>query len=474
MKKITAVFLAGAFALFQVHAQEAENGLPVPETEAVPAAYAGVQDSLAALFAPPPDNETGATDDIRERLRATGFYVGGGVRTGLLIRHRDFGGRLGNNATGLGQRLPMTLYFASYRHNARIGEAWVNLGYSWAIEDVGRFGFRMGFWAHGGAVGHFQDTVHLGDRFVWANFFDDRLRFIGGQGGGTPITSGGWINANWLSYAGLRFFWVDPSGLSLGLILPDPGEEGVSPVNYLTKLGAGVAFRQDDWWVSFQFDNTPIYDDTWGNFYGGLRRPAEQEPIAMAGNIAIGMGLRNLFDGRGFVTLEGMFTNLGEDAVNGLGNFTVSPVAATFALQAGHRFTDYLSAELRGRFNMRQGDPGDFLTATQSTTWGRLEIEPHIRFRPFDHLRFEFSVNWTAFINSYYLALDTTVAGVHFTAGQAPGFSPLLDFLSPFRATVRPRIVFGMSGFEITLGYTGVFSRDQVNNTMFVDFRWLF
>jgi len=432
MKKISVVFLLSAFAIFSVpgwaRAQETGNG----------------------------------------------FYFGGGVRTGLLIRHRDFGGRLGNNATGPGQKLPMTLYFASYQNNARIGETWLNLGYSWDIDEIGRFGLRVGVWAHGGTVGQFQDTVHLGDRFVWANFFDERFMFIGGQGGGSPIASGGWINANWLSYSGLRFFWVDPSGLSLGLILPDPGEEGVSPVNYLTMLGAGVAFRQDDWWVSFQFDNSPIYDDTRGNFHGGLRRPAGQEPVAMAGNIAIGMGLPNVFDDRGFVTLEGMFTNLGEDAVAGLGSYTVSPVTSAFALQAGFRITDYVSAELRCRLTLRQGDPGDFLTAGQATHWGKLEVEPHVRFRPFDHLRFEFSVNWTAFINSYYLALDTTVAGVQFTAGQAPGFGPLLDFLSPFRATVRPRVVFSLSGLDVTLGYTGVFSRDRVENTMFVDFGWRF
>jgi len=477
MKKIAVVFLLGAFALFQAQAQETEDDFPMPETTETATVDADAPAPGNGLFdQDTPEAEGEAGDDIRARIQAAGFYVGGGVRTGLLIRHRDFGGRLGNIATGPGQKYPMTLYFASYQNNARIGEAWVNLGYSWDVEDIGTFGFRMGLWAHGGTVGAFQDTVHLGDRFVWANFLDNRLRFVGGQGGGSPISSGGWINANWLSYTGLRFFWVDPSGLSLGIILPDPGEEGISPVNYLTMLGAGASFRQDNWWVSLQIDNSPIYDDTDGNFYGGLRRPAEQEPIAMAGNIALGMGVTDLFDGRGFVTVECMFVNLGEEAEAGLGNYTISPVSTVFALRVGYQITDYVSAELRGRFTMRQGDPSDFMTATQAVHWGRLEVEPHVRFAPFDNLRFDLSLNWTMFINSYYLALDTTtaVSGFMFSAGQVPGFPPLLDFLSPFQATVRPRVVFNLAGMEMTLGYTGIFSRDQVNNTMFLDFRWMF
>ena len=471
MKKIVAIFLS-AFVLFQAYAQEAEDDFL--EDEIVETEEAMLVTEVPDPAEEDPEPADVAAESFRARLQETGIYFSGGVRTGLLVRHRDFGGELGRIATGPGQKQPMTLYFASYENNARIGEAWLNLGYTWTIEDIGRFGFRMGFWAHGGSSGDVRDTVHLGDRFVWANFVDERLRFIGGQGGGSPISSGGWINANWLSYAGLRFFWVDPSGFSAGIIFPDPGEEGISPVNYLSMLGAGLAFRQDNWWVSLQFDNSPIYDDTDANFYGGLRRPAEQEPIAMAGNVAFGLGLTNLFGGNTFLTIEGMFTNLGEDAVVGLGgDYTISPVGTTFSLSIGSRFLDFIDAEIRGRYTIRQGDASDLRSAVN---WGKLEIEPRVSVRPLDHLRFDLSVHWIQFINSYYLALDTTdpVATRHFSAGQVPGFSPLLDFLSPFHMTVRPRVVLSLSGFDVTLGYTGIFSRDQVNNAMFIDFRWMF
>jgi len=365
----------------------------------------------------------------------------------------------------------MTLYFASYQNNARIGEAWLNFGGSWQIAGMGSFGLNIGLWAHGGTADD-RDTVRLGDRFVWANFIDGRLRFIGGQGGGTPITSGGWLNADWLGYAGLRFFWVDPSGLSLGLILPDPGDEGVSPVNYLSMLGFGVGFRHEAFHASVQFDNSPIYDDRDANFYGGLRRPAEQDPIAMSGNIAVGVGMNA--GERGSVTLEGMFTNLGEEAAAGMGRYTISPVSSTFAVTADFRATAAVNVGLRGSYTVRQGDAPDFDRAGQAVNWGRLEIEPHFSVRPADFLRFDFSLNWTHFVNSFYLALDATVAGSRFFAGQVPGYTPLLDYLSPFIATVRPRLILNLAGAEITLGYTGIFSRDQLNNAVFADFRWMF
>jgi len=458
VKKIVVVFLLSVFAVFLAHAQEAEYDSPAPPR--------------------------GSAD--------TGLHLSGGVRTGLLIRHRDFGGRLGLIALSPDEKIPMTLYFASYENHARIGEAWINLGYSWDVEDVGRFGLRIGLWAHGGTAGSFQDTVHLGDRFVWANFFEDRFRFIGGQGGGSPISSGGWIGANWLSYTGLRFFWVDPSGFSAGLIFPDParlvfnpirGEydwvEGISPVDYLSMLGVGLAFRQENFWISLQFDNSPIYDDTEANFSGGLRRPADQRPIAQAGNLALGIGMANLFGGRGFVTLEAMVNNMGEDHVDGLGEYTISPVTYTFALQARMRIIDTFYAELRTRYTTRQGDPsGDPLAATQAVQWGRFELEPHVRFRPFDHLRFDLSANWTFFFNSYYLALNVPrlpyAGGFAFDAGWAPGHTNLLGFLSTSKTTIRPRVVLSLSGVDVAFGYTGVFSRDHVNNTMFVDLTWTF
>ena len=400
---------------------------------------------------------------------ASGLRVNGGVKTGLMIQNRDFGGHLGNLALG-GHKYPMTLYFASFENQSRIGEAWMNLGYSWNIDRIGSFGLQMGFWAHGN-LNSFQDAVRIGDMYVWANFLDERLQFIGGRGGGAPINSGGWINADWLSYAGLRFFWVSPSGLSVGLKFPDPGEDGIKPVNYLSLLGAGASFRNNNWWISFQFDNSPIYDDSQANYYGGLKRPAEQDPIALAGNIAFGMGMDNVYGGRGFVVLEGLFTNLGENHLEGMGNYTYSPVHTSFALKTGLPITDNMYAEVKGRYTIRQGDNEIFSGAV---SWGKLEVEPYISFQALDHLRFHFAFYSVLYINSYYLALDASPQMFRFNAGQVPGYPPLLDYLSQYQFTFKPGISITLQGITIDFGYNGSLSRDFIENTMYIDFRWTF
>ena len=399
----------------------------------------------------------------------SGLEVSGGVKTGIMIKNRDFGGKLGNLALGPEYKYPLTLFFASQENEARNGEGWLNFGYSRENEGIGKFGLQLGLWAHGN-INAFEDLVHLGDHYLWANFFDDRLQFIGGQGGGTPISSRGWINADWLSYTGLRFFWVDPIGLSAGINFPDPGGEGIKPVNYFSLLSAGVSYKHSSWWLSAQFSNSPIYDDSESNYYGGLHRPAEQDPIAMAGNIALGAGVDNLYAGKGFLVLEGLVTNLGEDEIEGLGDYTISPVSTSFALKTGWPIIEEFYAEIKGKYTFRQGDNENF---TKVINWGKVEIEPYISFQPFAHLSFHVALNGTFYINSYYLALDWEQV-YRFDAGQAPGYAPLLDYLSPYQFTVKPGISFRLAGVDVDLGYNGSFSRDHVENTMYIDFRWMF
>lgn len=401
-----------------------------------------------------------------------GLSVSGGVKTGLLIRNRDFGGELGNLATSPDQKYPMTLHFASYENNARNGVGWLNFGYSWQADNVGNFGAQLGLWANGN-INSFNDLLHLGDHFVWASFFEDRFRFIGGQGGGTPINSGGWINADWLGYTGLRLFWVDPSGISAGIIFPDPGDGGIKPVNYLSLLGAGIQYKYNDIvWASLLFDNSPIYDDSESNYYGGLHRPAEQDPIALAGNIAFGIGVNNIYGGKGQLVVEGLFTNLGEDETAGMGNYTISPVATTIALKTGLPVIDNtLYAEVKGKYTIRQGDNGEF---TSAIYWGKLELEPYISFNPISILRIDFCVYWAMYINSYYLALDNMPTSYRFNAGQVPDYSYLRDYLSPYQLSLKPRVSLLLSGVNIDLGYTGHFSRDHVDNTIYIDFKWSF
>jgi len=417
-------------------------------------------------------NETTAADKKAPRpaLFSEGsFFLSGGVKTGILIRNRDFGGALNTLASSE----DLTLHFASYENNARNGEAWFNVGYSGAIERICKFGLQIGMWAHGD-IKSFDDALHIGDHFLWANFFDDRLRFIGGQGGGTPISSGGWIGADWLGYTGLRLFWVDPIGISVGIIFPDPDEYGIKPVNYLSLLGAGISYKHKNWWISAQFDNSPIYDDSESNYYGGLHRPDEQDPIAQAGNLAVSFGIENLYKGKGHLVIEAMVNNLGEDEEEGRGDYTISPVSSTFALKTGWPITDAIYLELKGKYTMKQGDAPDFTKATQAVYWGKLEFEPYFCFQPFSHLAFELAFYGAIYINSYYLALDASPTSIPFKAGQVPGHPPLLDYLSPYELSIKPKISLKLPGIDIGLGYAGTFSRDHVKNIIYIDFRWMF
>jgi len=400
---------------------------------------------------------------------ATGLEFSGGVKTGIMMQNRDFGGKLGNLALGPEHKFPLTLFFASQENGARNGEGWLSFGYSWNNEGIGSFGLRMGFWAHGD-INNFSDIMHLGDHYLWAYFFNEKLRFIGGQGGDTPIKSGGWINADWLGYTGLRFFWVDPIGLSVGINFPDPGAAGIKPVNYLSLLSAGASYKYNNWLISLQFSNSPIYDDTESNYYGGLHRPEEQDPIAMAGNIAFGTSFDKLYGGKGFLAIEGLFSNLGEDDLEGLGEYTISPVSSSFAVKTGYPFLDKFYVELKGKYTLKQGDNDNF---SKAIYWGKLELEPYFSYQPFDFLSFHLAVYGAFYINSYYLALDWNQV-YRFNAGQVPSYNPLLDYLSPYQITVKPKVNFKLSGIDIDLGYEGSFSRDHTENTVFIDFRWMF
>ena len=395
----------------------------------------------------------------------SGFYLNGGVSTGILIRHTDTGGDLGTIA----KPSVNSLHFASYNNYARNGVGWLNASGRWTVKDVGKFGAQVGMWAHGD-INNTDNSIRMGDNFVWGNFFEDQMRVIVGQGGGTPISSGGWIGADWLSYTGLRVFGVFPFGLSIGLKLPDPGEEGITPVNYLTMLGAGISFGQGNWFITLQFDNRPVYDDSETSYYGGLRRPAEQAPIGIAGNAAASFGVNNLYAGKGDLVIEALVTNLGEDNIDGRGDYTYSPIAAAFALKTGIPIGNHVYLELKGKGTINQGDSADLAYAEY---WGKVEVEPYISFKPLNHLTFDLAAYIAFYINSYYLAYDYSIQN-EFKSGQVPGYDPLLDYLSPYQLTVKPRVIFNIPGVEVLFGYAGSFSRDHVDNTVYLDFRWSF
>jgi len=316
----------------------------------------------------------------------------------------------------------------------------------------------------------------MGDYFVYAKFFDDHFQFIGGQGGGSPISSGGWLGANWLSYTGLRFFLNDMMGISAGIKLPDPGSEGIKPVEYLTMLGAGVKYQHSNWFLSLQFDNSPIYDDSETSYYGGLRRPAEQQAVGVAGNIAFGAGVQNLYKGKGDLVFEALVTNLGEENIEGRGRteaYTYSPIHATLALKTGFPLGDQFYAEIKGKYTMNQGDSADL---DRAVLWGKAEIEPYISFKPFNHFTVDLAVYYALYVNSYYLAIDTK----GYSAGQVPAHNldqdpnQIGDYLSPYQISIKPKINFNLTGVNVDFGYNGTFSRDHVNNTIFLDFRWSF
>ena len=400
-----------------------------------------------------------------------GFGVGGGVKTGILIKNSDFTGKLGGLAHA--DKYPMTLYFASQDSESYKGEGWLSFGYN--AQD---WGLNFSFWAHGD-LKNYSDLVHLGDYYLWASLFSERLRFIGGQGGGTPISTQGWVNADWLSYTGLRLFWVDPLGFSVGINFPDPDDgakaEGIKPVTYLSMIMFGGAYRYRNFFVSVVFDNNPIYDDTNANYDGGLHRDPTVEPIAQSGNIGFGIGLLDMFDGRGNFIFDGIVANLGEDDVvsTGSSSYKISPIKTTLALKASYLITSSIFAELKAKYLISQGDNAE---RTASVTWGKFEIEPYGSYQIMRNLKFELAFNYAAYINSYYLSAAVTPNATigRLEPGQVAAYPSALDYLSPFQLSVKPALIFSYSGALVTFGYNCIYSRDHIENTLYLDFRWAF
>jgi hypothetical protein len=392
-----------------------------------------------------------------------GFSLGGGVKTGLEIKNSDYAGSLEGVAHS--KEYPLTLYFASHENDSHIGEGWLNMDYA-----APQWGAHLGVWAHGD-LKSFDDVLHLGDLYLWAKLLDDRLQFTGGKGGGTPITSGGWLGADWLGYDGLRVFWVDPLGFSLGINFSNPGSDGIKPVDYLASIMYGAKYEAERWWVSLMFDNNPIYDDSEANFDGGLHRDPDATPIGQAGNIAFGIGVNNIFAGKGSLAFDGIVANIGEDDKAGLGpgtaNYKISPVDVILALKGGYPVTPKIYTELKAKYTIKHGDNGDY---QHSTTWGQLQIEPYGSYQAFDFLKLELSFNITSYFNSYYLAEDVSTL----SAGWAPADPTVGDYASKYQFKLGPALVFQFHGCLIALGYEGIFSRDHLENVAYIDLRWSF
>lgn len=396
-----------------------------------------------------------------------GLSVGGGVKTGLEIKNSDFAGNL--EGVGHTQEYPMTLYFASKDNEAYNGEGWFEFAYS-SKRD---WGLKLTGWAHG-SLKRYDDSLHLGDHYLWVNLFDDQFRFIGGQGGGSPISTGGWLNADWLSYNGIRLFYVSPFGFSIGINLVDPGNEGIKPVEYLTTVMLGVKYEHQGFWMSAMLDNNPVYDDSDANYDGGLHRLPGQPPIGLAGNVAFGAGVNSFADGRLNLAFDGIITNIGEDDVPGFGDYKISPVETTLALKSGFSFTKEIYAELKAKYTMKDGDNGD---NTATTSWGCFAVEPYASFAVHEGVKLQASVNFAWYINSYYLAVPVspTANGTLLEAGQVPSYPWAFDYYSSYQLTIDPSLVFSIfGGGSVITGYKGTFSRDHVENSIYVDFRWAF
>ncbi|MDR0784671.1 MAG: hypothetical protein LBE74_02135 [Treponema sp.] len=400
-----------------------------------------------------------------------GFSLSGGVKTGLMMKNSDYGGNL--NGLNLENEYPLTLYFASADHEAYNGEGWLNFNFEQKTEGV-KYGLNLGMWGNGNLT-TWEKAVNLGDHYLWAKFFqDEQLQIIGGEGGGTPIKSGGWLDADWLGYNGLRVFWVDPIGVSVGINFPDPGKDGIKPVNYLSTIIIGAKYEDKPtglYWISLMWDNNPIYDDSESNYDGGLHRTIETEenPVGLAGNAAFGLGLTNIFAGKGNVSIDGIVSNIGESDLfspHGI-TYKIPQLKSTFALKANYPVTDNLFIELKGKYLFTQGDNADLSGAAY---WGQLQVEPYISYLALGFVKAELSVNYTQYINSYYLAEKA----LNFEAGQVPGWEPLLDYVSTYQITVKPSLVFSFSGITAVLGYNGIFSRDHLENKFFLDARWSF
>lgn len=129
--------------------------------------------------------------------------------------------------------------------------------------------------------------------------------------------------------------------------------------------------------------------------------------------------------------------------------------------------------ELKGKYIINSGDNAD---DTGAATWGRFAIEPYAGYQMLDFVKLQFSFNVTWYINSYYLAVDANPGAVRvLKAGQVPAYSWALDYFSRYQLTLEPSMVFSVfDGGAIITGYKGNFSRDHVENSIYVDFRWAF
>jgi hypothetical protein len=384
------------------------------------------------------------------------------------MKNVDYAGKL----EGVGTELPLTLYFATHENDAYNGEGWFSFGYE-GKHEFGTWGLALGTWSHGDING-FDDAVRLGDHYVWANFFEDRLQFKGGQGGGTPITTGGWLNADWLSYTGLRLFWVDPIGIKVGLNFADPGAGGIKPVEYLSTMMFGARYdRGDDLWVALMVNNNLIYDDSETDYDGGIHDRGAV--IGQGGNIGFGIGFKFLEDKRLVVAFDGIVANLGEDdnASSGAGTYKISPVETTLALKGGLNVTKEFYAELKGKYILNSGDNAD---DTGAAMWGQLVLEPYVSYNFTPNFKVQTSVNMDFYINSYYLAADASPAADRkLLKGQVPAYPWAYDYLSTYTCEIKPAFVFDLvNGGNIELGYWGIVSRDHIENKIYLDFGWSF
>jgi hypothetical protein len=105
-----------------------------------------------------------------------------------------------------------------------------------------------------------------------------------------------------------------------------------------------------------------------------------------------------------------------------------------------------------------------------------LTLEPYIRCEIVPGFKAELSVTPNIYINSYYVALEVTpnATGVKYGAGQSAPVSAVGDYASLYTCSVNPKLSLGIGGVTIALGYEGFFSRDHVENTVYIDMRWAF
>jgi hypothetical protein len=240
----------------------------------------------------------------------------------------------------------------------------------------------------------------------------------------------------------------------------------------------GVKYEYRGIWGTLMFDNNPIYDDSDANYDGGLHyydysyRPL----IGQAGNLGLGVGMNGVYAGDGMIALDMIVANLGEDHVTSSVNsgYKYSPVEITAALKTGYPWLGgKLYTEFKAKYLVRRGDNADF---TGPAVWGLFTLEPYFSYEILPGFKAELSVTPNFYINSYYLALDATpnASGVKYTAGQIAPAAAVGDFASTYTCSVNPKLNFGIGGATVVLGYEGTFSRDHVENTVYVDMRWAF